>query len=134
MYVKRLMFDGRPAENLDPASTAAVFGELQEEFCCDAPLHQGWRNLPSIISTLWRNVTAERQFFNLCHSCGYSNLPPIMPGLMHHEGSGKAKLFKNMRMSIWKGESSAYNAHVLVICCPVCISEKQNTRQIPGSQ
>ena len=79
-------------------------------------------------------MSPPRGNFSIFVTVGYSNLPPIMPGLMHHEGSGKAKLFKNMRMSVWKGESSAYNAHVLVICCPVCISEKQNTRQIPGSQ
>ena len=135
MYVKRLMFDGRPAENLDPVSTAAVFGGLQEEFCCDAPLH--CTRDGATCHQLFPHsggMSPPRGNFSIFVTVGYSNLPPIMPGLMHHEGSGKAKLFKNMRMSVWKGESSAYNAHVLVICCPVCISEKQNTRQIPGSQ
>ena len=54
--IKRLMFDGKPAENLD--SAVVVYANCRKSLVA----MQGWRNLPSIISTLWRNVT----FFNLC--------------------------------------------------------------------
>ena len=53
-------------------------------------LHDGWRNLASIISTLWRNVTD----FSIFVPAGYSNLPPIMPCPCIRGGEESENIYK----------------------------------------
>ena len=65
--IKRLMFDGKPAENLD--SAGVVYANCRKSLVA----MQGWRNAPSIISTECRSVTAtifqslSLQAIQICH-------------------------------------------------------------------